>query len=92
MKKRMTYLLLLIVGWAAISQFYFLDRATAAESPIKTPIKYGAVHDTCMRYHKKEVLKACNYLCLYDKPCRDQCIETAEIKVLDKECGKFTKK
>jgi hypothetical protein len=58
----------------------------------KSPVEYGTVYATCHRFHTTEVLTACNYLCLYDRDCRDTCIENSEVAVIKRECGTPKKK
>jgi hypothetical protein len=92
MKNETIRIFVLSVALFVMSQTVIFNLAEVQAAPsVTAPIKYGAVYDTCIRFHKKEVLQSCNYLCLYDKPCRDQCIETSEEAVLDKECGKYAK-
>jgi hypothetical protein len=79
------------IGFAVFSHPFSFNTEKVLAADVNTPIQYGAVYDTCIRFHEKEVLQACNYLCLYDKPCRDQCIKTSEEAVLNRECGKYGK-
>jgi hypothetical protein len=83
MKSFLIWLMVLGFAVVATADAYALELQTEKESPIKR----GAVYDICVRFHKKEVLTACNYLCLYDRPCARKCMDTSEESVLNKECG-----